>query len=86
LKERTEEGGEAGNRKRGKRGGSPLVEVTVNSKEETLKDFGPNYVLESGLCTGKKINYGKALFDDQSELSDNLRFIVSKQVGLLNCS
>jgi hypothetical protein len=39
LKERTEEGGEAGNRKRGKIGGSPLVEVNVNNKEETLKTF-----------------------------------------------
>ncbi len=35
-------------------GGGPLVEVTVNSKEESSEDFCPNYVQEFGLCISKK--------------------------------
>jgi hypothetical protein len=30
---------------------NPLVEVTVNNKEETSQDFRPNYVHEFGLWT-----------------------------------
>jgi hypothetical protein len=32
-------------------GVNPLVEVTVNSKEEISLDFCPNHVQEFGLCT-----------------------------------
>jgi hypothetical protein len=37
---------------RGRGEQNPLVEMTVNSKEENSQDFCPNYVQEFGLCTG----------------------------------
>jgi hypothetical protein len=35
----------------GGRGGTPLVEVTMNSKEENSEDFCPSHVQEFCLCT-----------------------------------
>ncbi len=51
--------------KRGKIAGSPLVEVTVNSKEETLKTFVP--ILSYYSASVQEKRYGKALFKDLSE-------------------
>ncbi len=51
-------------------GVNPLIEVTVNSKEENFSAFCPNFVQEFGLCT-----------ESQSWACIHKRFIVFKKTG-----